>query len=993
MSSTSDGPGDGPGRLIPFPPGGDVTDRPVPLADIDRLIPPAREIPPESAMERTIELPPVREPISPESVLRAESAPAYSPTEEEYGETKESGEYEYEPSRTFMERVGDWLEYRIARGHAGLEVEGPYREAVIEAKVARLKADSEREIALLEAHNKLRQAGIQAAADKKTAQGKGDTAAAKSGSGTSASGGGRGGLGGARGGSGGGRGGGSGGGSAGGGRNTSGSGGGRGGAGSGADKGGRKDVRSSAAQSPAAAKANEDKRRRKDQPRQERHRAGEQSPAGGGRGGTGGGKDRGRGNAGGSGGASPRQERTAARQSAHAERRAERGRARDQRRAAEQAAGLSDRAKDRDQARAERQRARDKDWADREARQEQENKDRSERGAARQARREKRKARRQEKKTAGAGRTTLGKAVGDEAQRRFDKRRKAAEETRAAKDGKDGKAGEEKTKAEPGTGKPADGYGAETVQEKTGAEKPGPDTGDVKKDDGKTEPSSEETEETAGCKTTEPGTGESAEEPEKDGAGKATESGTSKASEEPGKKSGSAGGETGKPAGPEESTTAAKGPESPSEPPAGKPADTEPEEVEIVEEKPSGGSETTGDSTPEQPAAKRSFGGRIKDRLTKNKLPEEGARTPLWMEAEGERARPPIRPKAEDDIIEAHIIEPDDAESPETDGAETPVSDPEIAQIYTPICRFYKEPWTRETYSPSRKKAPQSPAATDPPTAFKKPSGSGGMDGESGETWDLYHPDPPRTGSGKPAAEADTAPPGPGTPVAGDAKPFKERESSAFGEASVNKRDALAHLTDAQIVGFLVSGHSRPPAPSTPVWDDTATPAAATPADSGPEAGIPAQSAPPDTTSKEAPPMSTTPASSGSQLAAKHRTDITFDQYLVVMTNISLDALGDKEMADDLVKRLLATVKALFEIAADLADDHNLDKRTVSEINDLSEALSEMQAQAARCAQECADAAEAAVHAAGGVARVYGQDMDAKRDAGLTYTSAAAHHD
>ncbi|MFF5393261.1 hypothetical protein ACFY5H_33965 [Streptomyces sp. NPDC013012] len=964
MSSTSDGPGDGPGRLILFPPGSDVTDRPVVLADIDRMIPPVREAPPESAMERTIELPPVREPISPESVLLAESAPAHSPVEEEYGEAEEGGEYEYEPSRTFMERVGDWLDYRIARGHAGLEAEGPYREAVIEAKVARLKAESDREIALLEAHNKLRQAGIQAAADKKTAQGKGDAAAAKSGSGTSASGGGRSGSGGGRGGSGSGP--------AGGDRNTAGSGGGRGGAGAGADKGGRKDGRSSAAHSPsagradkghehkaraqadrqaAAVQANEDKRRGKDQSRQERHRAKEPSPAGDGRGAAGGGKGRGRDGAGGPGGASPRQERTAARQSARADRRAERNKARDQRRAAEQAAGLSDRTKDRDQARAERQRVRDKDWSDREARQEQEKKDRAERGAARAARREKRKARRKEKKAAGAGRTTLGKAVGDEAQRRFDKRRKAAEDAHAAKDGK---TGEEKTKAE-------------TAKEKTG---------DVEKDDAK--------------KEEEPKT---AEEPEKDGAEKAAKPGATTAPEEPEKESSSADGETGKPAGPEESTTAAKGPESPSDPPAGEPAGTEPEEAEIVEEKPSDGSEAASEGTAQPPSGKRSFGERIKDRLTKNRLPEEGARAPLWMEAEGERARPPIRPKEEDDIVDAHVIEPDDAESHEADGTETPVSHPDIAQVYNRVCRFYKKPWIWETYIPSGKKVPKSPAATGPAAASKEPSDSREIDEESVEPWDLYYPDPPETKSGKPATKADTATSGPSTPAAGAVRPVKVSEPAeedtphAPGEAPVNKTDALAHLTDAQIMGFLVPGHSRPPEPSTPVWDDTATPAA-----SGPAAEIPAQSAPPDTIPKEAPPMSTTPASSGSQLAAKHQTDITFDQYLVEMANIALAALGDKETAEDLVKRLLATAKALLEIAEDLADDHNIDKRIVAQLSELSEALQRMTAQATRCAQECADAAEAAVHAAAGVARVYGQDMDAKREAGLVHASAAAHH-
>lgn len=111
------------------------------------------------------------------------------------------------------------------------------------------------------------------------------------------------------------------------------------------------------------------------------------------------------------------------------------------------------------------------------------------------------------------------------------------------------------------------------------------------------------------------------------------------------------------------------------------------------------------------------------------------------------------------------------------------------------------------------------------------------------------------------------------------------------------------------------------------------------------------------------------------------------------MTNIALTALGDKETAEDMIGRLLATAKALQEIADDLADDHNVDKQIISQISELSEALNTMTAQAGRCAQECADAAEAAVQAAAGVARVYGQDMDAKRDAGLAHASAAAHHD
>ncbi|MFE1500748.1 ATP/GTP-binding protein, partial [Streptomyces albidoflavus] len=240
-------------------------------------------------------------------------------------------------------------------------------------------------------------------------------------------------------------------------------------------------------------------------------------------------------------------------------------------------------------------------------------------------------------------------------------------------------------------------------------------------------------------------------------------------------------------------------------------------------------------------------------------------------------------------------------------------------------------------------------------------------------------------GAAEEGRAASGEPPSPGTPAVKDGKPAEKAKPSDAGEATGGEPDPLADLTDAQLLGFLVPGHSRPPAPSAPVWDDTATPAG-----SGLEAGIPAQSAPPDTTRKEAPPMGST--SAGSQLAAKHQTDITFDQYLVGMTNIALAALSDKETAEEMIGRLLATAKALQEIADDLADDHNIDKKIVAQISELSEALNAMTAQATRCAQECADAAEAAVQAAGGVARVYGQDMDAKREAGLVHTSAAAHH-
>ncbi|WP_405987735.1 hypothetical protein [Streptomyces sp. NBC_00872] len=49
--------------------------------------------------------------------------------------------------------------------------------------------------------------------------------------------------------------------------------------------------------------------------------------------------------------------------------------------------------------------------------------------------------------------------------------------------------------------------------------------------------------------------------------------------------------------------------------------------------------------------------------------------------------------------------------------------------------------------------------------------------------------------------------------------------------------------------------------------------------------------------------------------------------------------------------------------------------------------------QARRCAEKCGLARESAKLAAEMVARVYGEDMAAKEDAGLKFASAAAHHD
>ncbi|MGP4003993.1 ATP/GTP-binding protein [Streptomyces sp. 8N706] len=128
-------------------------------------------------------------------------------------------------------------------------------------------------------------------------------------------------------------------------------------------------------------------------------------------------------------------------------------------------------------------------------------------------------------------------------------------------------------------------------------------------------------------------------------------------------------------------------------------------------------------------------------------------------------------------------------------------------------------------------------------------------------------------------------------------------------------------------------------------------------------------------------------------LAVQHRTDIGFDEYLMEMANIAIKAASHQERAEALVEALGKVADALRDMAADLADDHNIDSSVTDQVNDVADAAGLMKIQAQRCAEECGLAKEAAKLAATMVARVYGQDMAAKEDAGLKHTSAAAHHD
>lgn len=129
------------------------------------------------------------------------------------------------------------------------------------------------------------------------------------------------------------------------------------------------------------------------------------------------------------------------------------------------------------------------------------------------------------------------------------------------------------------------------------------------------------------------------------------------------------------------------------------------------------------------------------------------------------------------------------------------------------------------------------------------------------------------------------------------------------------------------------------------------------------------------------------------RMPAQHRTDITFGEYLVAMTNIAVSAEIDKDEAEALADKLGKVADSLRAMADDLAGDHNIDAKVTDMITDLADGAGRMKAQAMRCAEACGTASDAATTAAVSVARVYGQDMNAKEEAGLKHVSAAVHHD
>ncbi|MYZ38985.1 ATP/GTP-binding protein, partial [Streptomyces sp. SID4917] len=251
----------------------------------------------------------------------------------------------------------------------------------------------------------------------------------------------------------------------------------------------------------------------------------------------------------------------------------------------------------------------------------------------------------------------------------------------------------------------------------------------------------------------------------------------------------------------------------------------------------------------------------------------------------------------------------------------------------------------------------------------------------------------------------------PGTDDSSDSRSFKEKIKDFFTkpeeETTPPQAEEPSRLRpeDLNVTVDRPDGPARSPK-SEPaeevIWDavivdDPADPFGAhTTSRAGlPRAPEPHTQRPGTTRPKENPVASevkkTTPGQAG--MAAKHRTDITFSEYLIEIANITISAVRDKDRARDLADALGKVADALRDMAADLVGDHNIATAVTEQISDLADAAARMKLLADRCATECEVASEAARIAAVAVGRTYGEDIRAMDEAGLAHASSAAHHD
>ncbi|MFJ6053633.1 ATP/GTP-binding protein [Streptomyces sp. NPDC092307] len=304
---------------------------------------------------------------------------------------------------------------------------------------------------------------------------------------------------------------------------------------------------------------------------------------------------------------------------------------------------------------------------------------------------------------------------------------------------------------------------------------------------------------------------------------------------------------------------------------------------------------------------------------------------------------------------------------------------------------------------------PAADGATDDSAAKEPDDGEKAGEKPSDGSGDTDRKDDAGTDDGPKPDDTDP----PGTDESDGGRSFKEKLKDFFtkGEDTTPPEpEEPSPLRPEDLGDVTVDRPDGPPPSPTPepaeqdipdavIVDDPADPfgATITTAASLPRAPEPHTQRPGTTrpTAQEDPVASevSTPTSGQAGMAAKHRTDITFGEYLMEIVNIAIAAALDKDRAQELAVALGKVADALRDMATDLVGDHNIATEVVDQVTDLADAATRMKQLAERCATECEIASEAARIAATSVGRIYGEDIAAMDDAGLAHASSAAHHD
>lgn len=127
-------------------------------------------------------------------------------------------------------------------------------------------------------------------------------------------------------------------------------------------------------------------------------------------------------------------------------------------------------------------------------------------------------------------------------------------------------------------------------------------------------------------------------------------------------------------------------------------------------------------------------------------------------------------------------------------------------------------------------------------------------------------------------------------------------------------------------------------------------------------------------------------------LAAQHATEITLDDSLKALQQLTTEGMDTHDDCDELARQARRLLGVIDDMKHDLADAHNADgPRTRAALHTLLEAVSALMREADRMAKDALDAAELAEAEETAMNRDYRPYADATADAGLVAPSSRLH--